>query len=332
MKMSIKRLIALAVLLALMGAGGLAWYGNRPLQFEPLPKTLNVVPGTNLRSLSAMLEREGVIGNAQVFWLLGRILGKAGTLKVGVYTLDRPLTPLELYAMIQRGEVSQAMVQFIEGWNWREVRAALAAQTMLKNESASMSDTEILQAIGAEEDHIEGLLFPDTYFYAPHTSDLGVLRRAYRRQHEKLMAAWEARAPGLPYRTPYEALIMASIVEKETGMAFERPRIAGVFLNRLRLGMRLQTDPTVIYGLGERFDGNLRKIDLQRDTPYNTYTRAGLPPTPIAMPSEAAIQAALNPAKTDALYFVARGDGTHVFSSTLDAHNRAVNRYQRDQR
>ncbi|ODU26714.1 MAG: aminodeoxychorismate lyase [Thiobacillus sp. SCN 62-729] len=313
-------------------ACGLAWYGNRPLQIEPLPKTLNVVPGTNLRSLSAMLEREGVVGNAQVFWLLGRILGKAGTLKVGVYTLDRPLTPLELYAMIQRGEVSQAMVQFIEGWNWREVRAALAAQPMLKNESASMSDTEILQAIGAGEDHIEGLLFPDTYFYAPHTSDLSVLRRAYRRQHEKLMAAWEARAPGLPYRTRYEALIMASIVEKETGVAFERPRIAGVFLNRLRLGMRLQTDPTVIYGLGERFDGNLRKVDLQHDTPYNTYTRAGLPPTPIAMPSEAAIQAALNPAKTDALYFVARGDGTHVFSSTLDAHNRAVNRYQRDQR
>jgi len=320
MKTSIKRLIALAALLALMGAGGLAWYGNRPLQIEPLPKTLNVVPGTNLRSLSAMLEREGVVGNAQVFWLLGRILGKAGTLKVGVYTLDRPLTPLELYAMIQRGEVSQAMVQFIEGWNWREVRAALAAQPMLKNESASMSDTEILQAIGAGEDHIEGLLFPDTYFYAPHTSDLSVLRRAYRRQHEKLMAAWETRAPGLPYRTPYEALIMASIVEKETGVAFERPRIAGVFLNRLRLGMRLQTDPTVIYGLGERFDGNLRKVDLQRDTPYNTYTRAGLPPTPIAMPSEAAIQAALNPARTDALYFVARGDGTHVFSSTLDAH------------
>ena len=332
MKTSIKRLIALVVLLALMGAGGLAWYGNRPLQIEPLPKTLNVVPGTNLRSLSAMLEREGVVGNAQVFWLLGRILGKAGTLKVGVYTLDRPLTPLELYAMIQRGEVSQAMVQFIEGWNWREVRAALAAQPMLKNESASMSDTEILQAIGAGEDHIEGLLFPDTYFYAPHTSDLSVLRRAYRRQHEKLMAAWETRAPGLPYRTPYEALIMASIVEKETGVAFERPRIAGVFLNRLRLGMRLQTDPTVIYGLGERFDGNLRKVDLQRDTPYNTYTRAGLPPTPIAMPSEAAIQAALNPARTDALYFVARGDGTHVFSSTLDAHNRAVNRYQRYQR
>ncbi len=332
MKTLIKRLIALAVLLALMGAGGLAWYGNRPLQIESLPKTLNVAPGTNLRSLSTLLEREGVVGNAQVFWLLGRVLGKAGALKVGVYTLDRPLTPLELYALIQRGEASQAMVQFIEGWNWREVRAALAAQPMLKHESASMSEAEILQAIGAKESHIEGLLFPDTYFYAPHTADLGVLRRAYLRQHQKLMAAWENRASGLPYRTPYEALIMASIVEKETGVAFERPRIAGTFLNRLRLGMRLQTDPTVIYGLGERFDGNLRKIDLQRDTPYNTYTRTGLPPTPIAMPSEAAIEAALNPARTDALYFVARGDGTHVFSSTLDAHNRAVNRFQRSSR
>ena len=332
MKMWIKRLLMLAALVALVGAGGLVWYGNRPLQIEPLPKTLNVTPGTNLRSLSAMLEREGVVPNAQMFWLLGRVLGKAGTLKVGVYVLDRPLTPLELYTKIQRGEVSQAIVQFIEGWNWREVRAELAAQPLLKNDSAGMSDAEILQAIGAEESHIEGLLFTDTYFYAPQASDLSILRRAYRRQHEKLMSAWETRAPGLPYRTPYEALIMASIVEKETGAASERPRIAGVFLNRLKRGMRLQTDPTVIYGLGDRFDGNLRKADLQRDTPYNTYTRAGLPPTPIAMPSEAAIQAALNPAKTDALYFVARGDGTHVFSSTLDAHNRAVNRYQRYQR
>ena len=329
MKTWIKRLAMLAVLSALAGAGGLAWYGNKPLSIDALPKTINVVPGTHLRSLSVLLEREGVIGNAPVFWLLGRVMGKSGTLKVGVYTLDRPLTPLELYARIQRGEVSQAIVQFIEGWNWHEVRAALAAQPMLKNDSATMSDAELLKAIGAEEGHPEGLLFPDTYFYAPHSSDLNVLRRAYRLQREKLMAAWETRAPGLPYRAPYEALIMASIVEKETGAAFERPQIAGVFLNRLKLGMRLQTDPTVIYGLGERFDGNLRKTDLQADTPYNTYTRAGLPPTPIAMPSEAAIQAALNPASTDALYFVARGDGTHVFSRNLDAHNRAVNRYQR---
>jgi UPF0755 protein len=329
MKMWIKRLVILAGLAALVGAGGLAWYGNQPLRIEPLPKAINVTPGTHLKSLSAMLEREGVIGNARVFWLLGRVLGKGGTLKVGVYTLDKPLTPLQLYAKLERGEVSLAIVQFIEGWNWREVRAVLAAQPTLKHDSADMSDAELLRAIGAEERHPEGLLFPDTYFYAPHTSDIQVLRRAYRLQHEKLMAAWETRAPGLPYRTPYEALIMASIVEKETGAAFERPQIAGVFLNRLRLGMRLQTDPTVIYGLGERFDGNLRKVDLQRDTPYNTYTRGGLPPTPIAMPSEAAIRAALNPAQTNALYFVSRRDGTHVFSSSLTAHNNAVNRYQR---
>ncbi|MBW8306971.1 MAG: endolytic transglycosylase MltG [Thiobacillus sp.] len=325
----IKRLFVLAVLASLMLAGGLAWYGNQPLRIEPLPKTFNVMPGTHLRSLSVMLEREGVIGNAPVFWLLGRVLGKGAALKAGVYTLDKPLTPLALYGMIERGEVSQAVVQFIEGWNWREVRAALAAQPQLKHDSAGMSDAELLRAIGAEESHPEGLLFPDTYSYAPHSSDLNVLRHAYRLQREKLMAAWETRAPGLPYRTPYDALIMASIVEKETGAASERPQIAGVFMNRLRLGMRLQTDPTVIYGLGERFDGNLRRVDLQTDTPYNTYTRDGLPPTPIAMPSEAAIQAALNPARTDALYFVSRNDGTHVFSSNLDAHNRAVNRYQR---
>ena len=325
----IKRLFVLAVLAALMLAGGLAWYGNQPLHIEPLPKIFNVMPGTHLRSLSVMLEREGVIGNAPVFWLLGRVLGKGAALKAGVYTLDKPLTPLALYGMIERGEVSQAVVQFIEGWNWREVRAALAAQPLLMHDSAGMSDAELLQAIGAEASHPEGLLFPDTYSFAPLSSDLNVLRRAYRLQQEKLMAAWETRAPGLPYRTPYDALIMASIVEKETGAAFERPQIAGVFMNRLRLGMRLQTDPTVIYGLGERFDGRLRRVDLQTDTPYNTYTRTGLPPTPIAMPSEAAIQAALNPAKTDALYFVSRNDGTHVFSSNLDAHNRAVNRYQR---
>jgi UPF0755 protein len=329
MKTWIKRLLLLTILAVLAGGGGLAWYATQPLHIEPLPKLLNVTPGTNLRSLSTMLEREGVVGNAPVFWLLGRVLGKGSKLKIGVYTLDKPLTPLGLYDVFERGEVSQAIIQFIEGKNWREVRAELAEQPMLKNDSATMSDAELMQAIGAEESHPEGLLFPDTYFYAPHTSDLDVLRRAYRLQRDKLQVAWEMRASGLPYRTPYEALIMASIVEKETGAAFERPQIAGVFLNRLRLGMRLQTDPTVIYGLGERFDGNLRKVDLQTDTPYNTYTRAGLPPTPIAMPSEASILAALHPAKTDALYFVSRKNGTHVFSSTLEAHNRAVNRYQR---
>lgn len=329
MKKWIKRLIVFAVLASLALAGGLAWYGKQRLPAGPLPTTVNVPPGAHLRSLAIMLERQGVIGDARLFWLLGRVLGKGAKLKVGVYTLDRPLTPLGLYEVFERGEVSQAIIQFIEGRNWRELRAILAAQPLLRHDSATMSEAELLQAIGATESHIEGLLFPDTYFYAPHSSDLDVLRRAYRLQHDRLQAAWATRAPGLPYLSPYEALIMASIVEKETGAAFERPRIAGVFLNRLRKGMRLQTDPTVIYGLGEHFDGNLRRADLERDTPYNTYARAGLPPTPIAMPSEAAIKAALHPAVTPALYFVARGDGTHVFSSTLEAHNRAVNRYQR---
>lgn len=329
MKKLIKRLLLLGLAAALTLAAGLAWYAHQPLPIEDVPKRVNVTPGMHLRSLSVMLAREGVVGNATLFWLLGRVAGQGTKLKIGVYTLDRPLTPLELYGKIERGEVSQAIVQFIEGWNWRAARAALAAQPLLKHDSAKLDEAALLQAIGAEEPHVEGLLFPDSYYYAPHSSDIEVLRRAYRLQRDKLQAAWESRAPGLPYKTPYEALIMASIVEKETGVAAERPLIAGVFINRLRRGMRLQTDPTVIYGLGERFDGNLRKIDLQTDTPYNTYTRAGLPPTPIAMPGEAAIRAALNPEQTDALYFVSRGDGSHVFSSTLEAHNRAVNRYQK---
>jgi UPF0755 protein len=329
MKKWIKRLLVLSVLAALALAGGLAWYGDQPLRIAPLPKVIHVVPGTHLKSLAVMLEKEGVVGNARLFWLLGRVHGKGAKLKVGVYTLERSLTPLGLYDVFERGEVSQAIIQFIEGKNWRELRATLAAQPLLNHDSAALGDAELLQTLGATESHIEGLLFPDTYFYAPHSSDLDVLRRAYQSQRAKLQAAWADRAPGLPYQTPYEALIMASIVEKETGAAFERPRIAGVFLNRLKKGMRLQTDPTVIYGLGAGFDGNLRRADLERDTPYNTYTRAGLPPTPIAMPGAAAIHAALHPAQTSALYFVARGDGSHVFSSSLEAHNRAVNRYQR---
>ena len=329
MKKLIKRVVLLLLAFSIAGAGWLAWYAGRPQGEGVLPQTINVLPGMHLRALTTALTRAGVIEQPLAFRLLARVLGKGNSIKLGVYTLDRPLTPLQLLDKFERGEVSQVAVQFIEGWNLREVRAALAAQALLDNDSAMLSEAELAQAIGAEDGRLEGRLFPDTYFFAPHSSDLDVLRRAYRLQQQKLLAAWETRAPGLPYRTPYEALIMASIVEKETGAAFERPTIAGVFVNRLRLGMRLQTDPTVIYGLGERFDGNLRKADLQRDTPYNTYTRGGLPPTPIAMPSEAAIRAALNPEKTDALYFVARGDGTHVFSSSLEAHNRAVNRYQR---
>jgi len=325
----IERIALLGVLAAATVVAGGFWYAHRPMPVAALPRTLSVAPGTTLRGLAKQLESEGVVGDHRPFWLLGRVLGKGAGLKAGIYTLDRALTPLELYGKIERGEVTQAAVQFIEGWNIREVRAALAAQALLRQDSQGLPDSALLQAIGADEPHPEGIFFPDTYLFAPHASDLEVLRRAYRQQRDRLLQAWESRAPGLPYRSPYEALIMASIIEKETGAAYERPMIAAVFVNRLRIGMRLQTDPTVIYGLGDAFDGNLRRADLERDTPYNTYTRAGLPPTPIAMPSEAAIRAALNPEASDVLYFVSRGDGTHVFSRNLDEHNRAVNRYQR---
>lgn len=325
----IKSLWVIVLLSALAGAVWLAWYANQPLSMGVLPKTFSITPGTSLHGLTVQLEKARIVQAPVSFQILGRLLDKSTALKAGVYEITRPLTPIELLEKIERGDMAQAAVQFIEGWNMREVRAALRQQTMLQHPGEAMGDQALLAAVGASESHVEGLFFPDTYFFVPHSSDIDILRRAYRSQRNKLMAEWQTRAAKLPYRTPYEALIMASIIEKETGDEAERAQIAAVFINRLNQGMRLQTDPTVIYGLGARFDGDLRREDLLRDTPYNTYTRSGLPPTPIAMPGAAAIHAALHPATTDALYFVSRGNGTHVFSSTLDAHNRAVKRYQR---
>lgn len=317
------------MLLLTMGSGAwLVWYANQPLDISPLPKTFAVSSGTGLDRLAAQLQAAGIVRSALSFRILGRVLGKSTALKAGVYEITEPLTPVELLNKMARGDVTKAAVQFIEGWTIREIRAALRQQPLLEHASEAMDDAALLAAIGATEGHIEGLFFPDTYFFTPRSPDIDVLRRAYQAQRAKLMAEWPNRAPNLPYRTPYEALIMASIIEKETGVESERPRIAAVFINRLNKGMRLQTDPTVIYGLGVTFDGNLRKEDLLRDTPYNSYTRNGLPPTPIAIPGAAAIHAALHPAATDDLYFVSRGNGKHYFSSTLDAHNRAVKRYQ----
>jgi UPF0755 protein len=229
---------------------------------------------------------------------------------------------------LRRGETLKEKLTIVEGWTFREMRAALAAQPLLRRDSAAMSDAQVLAAVAAGEAHPEGLFAPDTYVFDAGSSDLEILRAAYRAQQARLARAWQDRAADLPLKSPYEALILASIVEKETGQPAERGRIAGVFVNRLRAGMLLQTDPTVIYGLGEKFDGNLRKRDLAADTPYNTYTRAGLPPTPIALPGAAAIEAALKPEPTRALYFVARGDGTSQFSDSLAEHNRAVSKYQ----
>jgi UPF0755 protein len=261
-----------------------------------------------------------------------RFTGTAADLRAGRYAVERGITLAGLLAKLKAGDVLREKLTVVEGITFRELRALLASASELKPESANLPVAALLKAVGATEPHPEGLFAPDTYVYDPGTSDLDVLRQAYRRQMKLLQEAWDARAPELPYKTPYEALIMASIVEKETGQASEREQIAGVFVNRLKLGMLLQTDPTVIYGLGEKFDGNLRKRDLVADTPYNSYTRAGLPPTPIALPGRASIEAALKPAKTSALYFVSRGDGTSQFSSTLSEHNRAVDKYQRGAR
>jgi len=286
--------------------------------------------------VAARLAASTVPVHADVLVALARISGRDTQIKAGSYEIERGTTPMSLIEQLTRGDVSLQEVRIPEGWTFHQFRAALDAHPGITHSAKGMSDADLLGLVsraegGSADKHPEGLFFPDTYLFAKGAPDTDVLRRSYRMMKKRINTEWDKRAPGLPYATPYEALIMASIVEKETGQSRERPLIAGVFINRLKKGMLLQTDPTIIYGMGERFDGNLRKRDLQEDGPYNSYTRTGLPPTPIALPGAAAIQAVLHPADTDAIYFVAKGDGTHEFSATLEAHNRAVNRYQRKQ-
>ena len=259
---------------------------------------------------------------------LAKLLGKSTQIKAGSYQVPADVTMLGLLDIVTKGQVAEGEFTIIEGWNFRLLRTALNNSPDLRHDSRKLSGSEILQRLGIPEKHPEGLFFPDTYHFSSGTSDLVVLKQAYQTMQRHLQDSWQQRAPNLPLKSPYQALILASIVEKETGQAAERAMIAAVFINRLRKGMLLQTDPTVIYGLGAKFDGNLRRRDLLADTPYNTYTRAGLPPTPIALPGLAALQATLHPAASNALYFVARGNGSSEFSATLTQHNRAVNRYQ----
>ena len=326
----LKTLLFLA-LLAVAIAFAAGWYAfERALVPMPEGTVRVVVPkGANVRSAAAALRDKGIAVSPTLMFARYRLRGLDGQLKAGTYEFAAPQTIDTLLDRLVSGDTVIETIRFVEGWTFRQMRAAIDAHPELQRDSAGLDEAEILKRIGADENHPEGLFMPETYGFAPGTSDLEIYRQAYRLMKRKLGEAWEKRQPGLPIADPYQALVLASIVEKETGRPEERGKVAAVFVNRLRVGMMLQSDPTTIYGLGERFDGNLRKIDLQTDTPYNTYTRTGLPPTPIAMSSEAAIQAALNPAKTDALYFVSRGDGTHVFSSSLEAHNQAVNRYQR---
>jgi UPF0755 protein len=262
------------------------------------------------------------------FELLARTLGKARDIKAGSYELAQPVTPLQLLDKLTRGDVTQAEVRLIEGWTFAQFRAALDASPHLRHDTRGLEDAQVLERLRIEHRHPEGLFFPDTYLFGKGSSDLAVLRRAHRALMRHLEAEWKARDLTVPYGTSYDALIMASIIEKETGQAGERDMIGGVLVNRLRIGMRLQVDPTVIYGLGASFDGNLKRNHLTEDGPYNTYTRAGLPPTPIAMPGLASIRSAMRPGKTNAMYYVSRKDGTSQFSRTLEEHNRAVARYQ----
>lgn len=293
-----------------------------------LPVEVEIPRGAGLRTTVAVLEKAGVSLHPREFELLARALGRSRAIKAGNYQLAARPTPLELLEKLTRGDVTQAEVRLIEGWTFAQLRAALDASPDLRHDSAGVEEGLLLSRLQIAEPHAEGLFFPDTYLFARGSSDLAVLRRAYLTMQRHLQAAWEARDEAAPYRAPYEALIMASIIEKETGLAAERDQIGGVLVNRLRLGMRLQVDPTVIYGLGEAFDGNLKKSHLLEDGPYNTYTRAGLPPTPIAMPGLASIHAATRPAQTDALYYVSRGDGSSHFSRNITEHNRAVSKYQ----
>jgi len=325
----LRQLVWTAVLaLAAVAAYG-AWYAVSPLAVDSVPAVFEIPPGSSLRSTARLIESAGVRVRPRHFELLARMTGRAGDIKAGNYELVEPTSPVDLLDKLTRGAVTQAEIRIIEGWTFAQLRAALDASPVLRHDSAGLEDKEVLARVGAEQAHPEGLFFPDTYLFARGSSDLAVLRRAYRSMQRHLAEEWAQRAADAPYKSPYEALIMASIVEKETGQAVERDLIAGALVNRLRIGMRLQTDPTVIYGLGEAFDGNLKKIHLLTDGPYNTYTRAGLPPTPIAIPGLASLRAALRPAKTDALYYVSRGDGSSQFSRTLEEHNRAVNKYQR---
>lgn len=323
------------LLLAAAALGAWGWthyqrFADAPLASAATADSVRIERGDGFATALRRLRAAGADAGHDLEWrLLARQMDAAGKLKVGEYALAPDLTPRELLQRMRDGRVIQYRTTLVEGWNFRQLRAALAAADPLEHETDGMDDAALMAALGHPGQHPEGRFLPETYLYQRGDSDLDILRRAHAAMEQALAEAWAARADDAPLATPYEALTLASIVEKETGQASERPQIAGVFARRLRKGMLLQTDPTVIYGMGSAYDGNIRRRDLTTDTPYNTYTRAGLPPTPIAMPGHAALQAAVNPAPGDALYFVSRNDGSHVFSATYAEHNRAVDCYQR---
>ena len=326
---AVRRFFTLIVVLVALAGGAAAWWLNHELNLGAATVDLSIEPGTSVPALAQAVSDAGVrVNPAALYWWF-RLSGQARQIKAGSYELETGDTPRSLLRKLVRGEETLRAVTLVEGWTFAQVRAALGKADQLKPDSRQLPDYLIMKVLGKPDIHPEGRFFPDTYTYAKGSSDLAILKRALRAMDKALDAAWQQRRPDTPLTSPEQALILASIVEKETGRASDRSQIAGVFTNRLRLGMMLQTDPSVIYGMGEKFDGNLRRRDLQTDTPWNTYTRAGLPVTPIAMPGKSALMSAVQPVSTKALYFVARGDGTSEFSASLEEHNRAVNKFQR---
>jgi UPF0755 protein len=318
------------VVLCAAGVGAIAWWWvDRPLPLSSATAELSIEAGTTPREIAQAWVNAGVRSSPSLLYAWFRVSGQARRIRAGSYEIDAGTSPRSLLDKMVQGAETLEQVRFIEGWTLRQLRAELARASTLKALTAGMSEAELMAAVGAPGKAAEGRFFPDTYVYSRGVSDITVLKRAYFAMQRRLATAWAERAADTPLKSADEALILASIVEKETGSAADRGQVAGVFANRLRIGMPLQTDPTVIYGLGLAFDGNLRKRDLLADTPYNTYTRGGLPPTPIALPGLASLRAAVRPDATRALYFVARGDGSSVFSQSLLEHNRAVNQYQR---
>lgn len=325
--------IVIGVLLTVALALGAVTYGwlHSPLSMDGESVDLSIEPGATVRDMARDVELAGVHVNPSLLYWWFRLSGQARQMRAGSYEIDAQTTPITLLRKLVRGEESLRTLTLVEGWTFAQVRQALARADLLKPTTADMTPSQIMAQLGMPGVAAEGRFFPDTYAYAKGSSDLAVLARAARAMDRHLAAAWAQRDPQTPLQSPDQALTLASIVEKETGSPADRTLVASVFSNRLRIGMRLQTDPTVIYGLGPGFDGNLRRTDLLADTPWNTYTRVGLPPTPIAMPGKASLLAAVRPTASKALYFVARGDGTSQFSNTLEEHNRAVNKYQRGQ-
>lgn len=325
-------LLAVVAIAAILLASSCWWWVNSPLALKSPSVDLTVEAGSTPKEIARDWVDAGVQTEPWLLYQWFKLSGQSRQIKAGGYEVTSGATPRDLLRMMVRGDESLSFVKLIDGWTFLRFREELNKADGLKHDTTSMTDQAIMTELGMAGVPAEGRFYPDTYAYTKGTSDLAVMRRALHAMQKQLDAAWASRRPDLPIASPEQALILASIVEKETGTEADRPKISAVFNNRLRIGMPLQTDPTVIYGLGEKFDGNLRKIDLLTDTPFNTYTRKGLPPTPIAMPGKAALLAAVNPADSRALYFVARGDGSSEFSATLAEHNRAVNLYQRNPR